>query len=431
MSSSRPARQPEWKDRSFARTSSRSDIRLQTLFSQTPEELDRMRLALLTGKPVDPSYPKILATKIDEKSAIMDDFESSGLVLQGLFTDCFKHRRSLIRVARAAESGDMKEFHRANNALDLDADVGTFRRMLWSLRERIAVRPSAAADSLASRLPLDKAWTPFSGISRLLEELIEPVKAIVVGLNLPPRPSSNEVWSASRIANALQSSLVAGKFDDRFEMRVVLSDTAHTSTVNKNGTITIPSSYQLNGDDAYVLMVRLRLSVQRYYSGYRTDYYVLWNGTVCDLAAGPGVLNVVEQVLREHTTRYPGDDGYLACALAAGHHIGSTAPYDIYETMVAYYRFVDTELPQGSPKPALAEDRAWNMIWDIFGGTDFKSPRVFLGLRTRATKGTLSLLTAMAHDPRIIQYCTLGRFDPGSQAEVGQLVSVGIIPALS
>lgn len=430
MSSSTTARTRPWEDKSFAHFASRCPVRLQPWFAQPNEEIDRMRLALNTGKALAPTYPKLEDADFDVLLAKVNAYEPEDQPLEPLYRLAFQHRRRLLGVAEAARVGNMDSFRRFNAALDLRADVGMYRRTLASLDARTKAHPSADAGKLIERLSLDQAWKPSFPRPDLLYTLHGPVMDLLESLGLPSMPAISEVWGGERIAAALERTLVAGSLDGKFEMKVVVSDTARSALVERSGRITIPKSYQLNGLDAYVLMARLRLSVERYYRGYLSNYYVLWNGTVDDLTAGLGILAVVEQILRGQIDRYAGEAGYLACALAEGLSGVSQSPYDIYETMRAYYRFVDTEAPKGSPVHSTPDDRAWNMVWDVFQGTDFMSPKTYLGLRTREAQGAVNMWHALARDPRIFQYATLGRFDFSSTGEVGVLTAAGVIPAL-
>lgn len=306
MSSSTTARTRPWEDKSFAHFASRCPVRLQPWFAQPNEEIDRMRLALNTGKALAPTYPKLEDADFDVLLAKVNAYEPEDQPLEPLYRLAFQHRRRLLGVAEAARVGNMDSFRRFNAALDLRADVGMYRRTLASLDARTKAHPSADAGKLIERLSLDQAWKPSFPRPDLLYTLHGPVMDLLESLGLPSMPAISEVWGGERIAAALERTLVAGSLDGKFEMKVVVSDTARSALVERSGRITIPKSYQLNGLDAYVLMARLRLSVERYYRGYLSNYYVLWNGTVDDLTAGLGILAVVEQILRGQIDRYAG-----------------------------------------------------------------------------------------------------------------------------
>lgn len=422
-----------WKDQPFADASARGQAPIHDWLVQTPGELSRMRAALLAGSSLSPQYPVLQEQDLAAKVASLQAYTASDLPLEPLYTLAFKQRRNLLQLAGAAQAGRMEALRIANGNLGLQPDVGTFRRIIGNLADRAGDRPNRAAEVLFGLLPQDFSYSSSLPRASFVQQLRDPVLALVESLGLPVTPPPIEgVWDAKHIAAILEATVLPPAFEDaRVKMRVVITDKRPRAVVTAKGTMYIPESLKLNGIDAYVLMVRLRLGAERYYRGELTGYYILRNGTVADLTAGPAILTVVEQVLRGSAKHYADEDAYLACSLAEG--LGFSEPktiFEVYAALVAYYRFVDTELPKDTPIPTSIEDRAWATTWKTFAGTDCKTPGVYIGFGTRAARATVSLWDSLMRDPRILQYFHMGRFDPGFSSEVDLLVKAGAIPAL-
>lgn len=421
-----------WKDQSFAIASSNGAAPIHDWFEQTPEVLARLRAALLAGSPLNPQYPVLQAQDLTAKVASLSGYTASDQPLEKLYSQVFSQRRRLLQLAIAAQAGDMAAFRVATENMALQPDIGSFRRILGNLAERAGDRPNRAAEELFGMFPPDYGFKPSLPRAAFVQKLRDPVMALVESLGLPTViPPAEEVWDAKRIAATLEATVLPPALEDaRVKMRVVITAKKPRPIATRKGTMYIPESLMLNGVDAYVLMVRLRLTVERWYRGELTGYYIMLNGTVADLTAGPAILTVVEQVLRSNANFYAEEDAYLACSLAEGIGSEPKSIYEVYAAMVAYYRFVDTQLPTGAAIPRSIEDRAWSMTWKTFAGTDCKTPGVYAGFGTRALRATVSLWDALMREPRIVECFHLGRFDPGFATEVNLLVEAGAIPAL-
>lgn len=424
----------KWKDAAYADLAEPEWLNFVAFFRGNTADDAEQKARFIAGEIRNPrlAYPKLkgrlflvrmdrICQSLESDTGIQAQYADSPL--QGIYVAALERSYNKLRLAQAAQFGDMWEFSQANAALGFTPQWDIFNSVLYRFEQKLEQADQAAYAYIIEQLPRSNQ-PPLEFPSAALEAVREPLLELCDRMGLPRRWRRSGDWEPEYTASQVQSA-----FDRRnlegWEAEVT-SDRTACSTEEDTRRIYIPSTRSMKALKARSIAAHELLHAWRYWLGEQSGLYLLYKGTANCAFVEEGIATALEQAVTGKVPHQVGSDTYLALGLAAG--LGDDRPRDfrdVYEIMEAYYQLT-------SPKAAKSpQDRAWAQSLRVFRGTDCHTPGVYWGKDITYSVGKLAIANLLAEHPERIDYFTLGKFNPANQTEVDALVAADIIPDLS
>ena len=435
-----PTTETKWIDAEHAALAARTFVEHVDAFKPEGDHAKEQQQLFFAGEIRNPnfSYPQL--APVGETEALIEELNVTLATWQDnsplgqLYRALFEERRAMQLMCAGAVLRDSSQFHAGNELLWGAPRPDVCASIVADLRQRAQKTIEKNDKAVDEARALITALQSFDEGPILLpnkDQFAESqhlLLGILEDLHIPDGYPTEGHWEGPMMAEVLTKMFAAAGAN---LWRVVLVDDQQRLSVHRDlREVRMPRGRKLTAARARETCGHEGLHVYRALKGEQTGYYILYMGTAYYIYAEEGSTTALTQAMKGSITRHASEELYMAQCLAYGVDGTQRDFRDVYEWLVAYFRFSSAKASAATKSAESPEQRAWTVALRTFRGTTCDVPGVYYGFGRAYAEGNLAVWNLLINQPERVPYFSIGKFSPFWDFDVDNLVTAGVIPKL-